>query len=127
VAPQRYSVAIVEDDPSMRRSLERLLNAHGFAAEVFSSAEAFLDCYPDNLLACVVLDIHLPGMSGLQLQTRLNVAGSILPVIVITGIDDEDVRAAAIHQGCTAYLRKPFPASLLIDAVNDALTDLQHE
>ena len=57
--PRGYSVAIVEDDPSMRRSSERLLNAHGFAAEVFCSAEAFLNRYSDNLLACVVLDIHL--------------------------------------------------------------------
>ena len=119
-----HTVAIVDDDPSMRRSILRLLKAHGFAAEAFPSAEAFLGRDPDSGVACVVLDIQLPGMSGLELRSRLTAAGSTLPIIFITGIDDDSVKTAAIQVGCAAYLRKPFPAGLLIDAVTNALAGL---
>ncbi len=119
-----YTVAVVEDDSSMRRSVLRLLNAHGFAVEEFPSAEAFLDRDPDSCVACLVLDIHLPGMSGLELRRRLTAAGSILPVIFVTAIDDDAVKMAAIELGCVAYLRKPFPADALIDAVGNALSGL---
>ena len=119
-----YTVAVVEDDSSMRRSVLRLLNAHGFAVEEFPSAEAFLGRDPDSRVACVVLDIHLPGMSGLELRRRLTAAGSILPVIFVTAIDDDAVKMAAIQLGCVAYLRKPFPADALIDPVRNALSGL---
>ena len=122
-----YTVAIVEDDPGMRRGVERLLNAHGFEAEVFPSAEAFLARDPDSRVACLVLDIHLPGMSGLELRRRLTAAGSTLPVIFITAIDHDAVETAAIQAGCAAYLHKPFAAELLITAVTNALTGLQAE
>ena len=118
------TVAVVDDDPSMRRGLERLLNAHGFAVEEFSSAEIFLARNPDSRVACVVLDIHLPGMSGLELRRRLTAAGSPLPVIFITEIDDDAVKIAVVQLGCVAFLRKPFPAELLIDAVTNALGHL---
>ena len=107
-----HTVAVVEDDSSMRKSVQRLLNAHGFAVEEFPSAEAFLGRDPDSRVACVVLDIHLPGMSGLELRRRLTAAGSTLPVIFITAIDDDAVKMAAVQLGCVAYLRKPFPADL---------------
>ena len=97
---QPYTVAVVDDDPSIGRSIQRLLKAHGFAAEVFPSAEAFLDRDPDSCVACLVLDIHLPGMSGLELRRRLTAAGSILPVIFVTAIDDDAVKMAAIQLGC---------------------------
>jgi FixJ family two-component response regulator len=124
VERQPYTVAVVDDDPSIGRSIQRLLKAHGFAAVVFPSAEAFLDRDPDSCVACLVLDIHLPGMSGLELRRRLTAAGSILPVIFVTAIDDDAVKMAAIQLGCVAYLRKPFPAEDLIDLVRKALSGL---
>ena len=114
-------VAVVEDDPSVRRSLLRLLNAHGFAVEEFPSAEAFLARAPDSQIACVVLDLHLPGMSGFELRAKLTVEGSTLPIIFITANHDEAAMRAAVELGCIAFLRKPFPAELLIEAVTKAL------
>ena len=121
------TVAVVEDDPGMRRCVERALNLHGFEAEIFPSAEAFLGRDPDSRVACLVLDIHLPGMSGLELRRRLTAAGSTLPVIFITAVDHDAVETAAIQAGCAAYLHKPFSAELLITAVTNALTGKQAE
>jgi FixJ family two-component response regulator len=122
--PNTVAVAVVEDDASMLRSIQRLLAAHGFAAEGFSSAEAFLCRDPDRPVACVVIDIHLPGISGLELRSRISTAGSTLPVIFITGIDNDVVKTAAIQMGCVAYLRKPFPTELLINALANAVRGL---
>ena len=117
------TVAVVDDDPSMRRSLVRLLNAYGFAVDDFPSAEAFLARDPDSPVACVVLDIHLPAMSGIELRARLTADGSTLPIIFITANDDEAVKSTAGELGCIAFLRKPFPAELLIEVVKKALVD----
>lgn len=117
-------VAIVEDDASMRRGVERLLGALGFGTEGYDSAEAFLGSLPTSKAECVVADIHLDGMSGIVLRRRLTAAGSTLPVIFITAIDQAGVKQEALESGCVAYLRKPFPAELLIRAINQALTPL---
>jgi FixJ family two-component response regulator len=114
-------VAVVEDDPSMRRSIERLLKAHGFGAHAYASAEEFLGGDGADEAFCLVLDIHLGGMSGIELSSRLTASGSALPVIFITAMDDEELETRAIETGCLAYLHKPFPAELLIGAVNKAL------
>ena len=116
-------IAVVEDDPSMRRSIERLLSVSGFTVEVFSSAEAFLERGHLDQLGCLVLDIHLPGMSGLELRSRLIETGSSLPTVFITALEDDNIEAAAARLGCVAYLRKPFPPDLLVSAVNKALSD----
>jgi FixJ family two-component response regulator len=116
-------VAVVEDDPSMLRSVERLLNAHGFATEGYSSAEAFLHRDTATRIGCIVLDIHLGGMSGIELRSRLKDAGSSLPVIFITAVDDKALELEGAQAGCVAYLHKPFPASSLIGAVSKALAD----
>jgi FixJ family two-component response regulator len=118
-------VAIVEDDSSVLRSVARLLNAYGFATEMFASAEAFLCRDVATEVSCVVLDIHLDGMSGIELRRRLQASGSCVPVIFMTGIDDRDLETRARRTGCVAYLHKPFPADLLIGAVNEALADPQ--
>ncbi|MFQ6162845.1 response regulator transcription factor [Sinorhizobium meliloti] len=115
------TVAVVEDDPSMRRSVERLLKVSGFATEGHSSAEAFLSRANVSQIGCVVLDIHLGGMSGIELWHRLKASGINLSVIFITGVDDEALELEAVEAGCVAYLHKPFPADLLIGAVNRAL------
>jgi FixJ family two-component response regulator len=114
------TIAVVDDDPSMLRGLVRLLAAHGFGTQSFASAEAFLDDAGATSAACLILDIHLGGMSGIELRRRLTASGSRLPVIFITAVDDEATRVEAMAAGCIAYLRKPFPSDQLIGAINKA-------
>jgi FixJ family two-component response regulator len=115
---RRKVVAVVDDDPAMLKAIERLLNAKGFDVEVFSSAEAFLDNAATSVAGCLVLDIHLDGMSGIELRRRLAASGSRLPVIFMTAVNEEATRKEAVAAGCIAYLRKPFPAHLLIEAID---------
>jgi FixJ family two-component response regulator len=112
------TIAVVEDDPSMLQGLNRLLLAHGFRVERFTSAESFLDDVGGCEAKCIVVDIHLGGISGIDLKRRLTSSGSDLPVIFMTAIDNEATRQEAFEVGCVAYLRKPFLAKLLIDAIN---------
>ena len=116
------TVAVVEDDPSMRRSIERLLNAHGHQTHGYASAETFLESDFAGAIGCLVLDIHLADMSGIQLRRWLRDFGSGLPVIFITAVDEEALEAEAREAGCVAYLHKPFAAEFLLSAVNEALS-----
>jgi FixJ family two-component response regulator len=116
------TVAIIDDNPSMLRSIRRLLNVAGFSVETFPSAEAFLEEGGCDRAACVVLDIHLPGMSGFELRRHLTAGGSGLPVIFVTAINDEELQDAATLLGCVAYLNKPFAPEALVAAVGEALT-----
>ncbi|WP_442583775.1 response regulator transcription factor [Mesorhizobium sp. ASY16-5R] len=106
----------------MRRSIERLLNAHGYQTQGYASAETFLAGGVTSKIGCLVLDIHLGDMSGILLRRRLSSAGSALPVIFITAVDDEAVEAEALEAGCLAYLHKPFAAKLLLSAVGQAMS-----
>jgi FixJ family two-component response regulator len=117
---RRKVVAVIDDDPTMLKAIERLLSAKGFDAEVFTSAEAFLEGATASKATCLVLDIHLGGISGIELRRRLTTSGSRLPVIFITALDDEATHKEAMEAGCVAYLRKPFPAHLLIGAIDKA-------
>jgi FixJ family two-component response regulator len=112
------TIAVVEDDPSMLRGLIRLLLAHGFGVERFTSAESFLDDIAGCEAKCALVDIHLGGMSGIDLKRRLTSSGSDMPVIFMSAIDSEATRQEAFEVGCVAYLKKPFLAELLIDAIN---------
>jgi len=114
-------VAIVEDDPSMRRSIERLLNANGIETKGYDSAEKFLASESARAVDCLVLDIHLGKMSGIQLRLRLRDIDAVLPVVFITAVDDEALEAEARDAGCVAYLHKPFAAKLLLKAIDEAL------
>ena len=114
-------VAVVDDDPSMLRATRDLLDAQGFAVAVFESAEDFLDRGAAAQADCLLLDIHLGGMSGIELRRRLKIAGSTLPVIFMTALDDEDTRAQAHKAGCIAFLRKPYSARNLIEAIEKAV------
>lgn len=114
-------VAVVEDDPSMRRSIERLLGAHGFETEAYASAESFLENYTPGSVGCLVLDIHLGGMSGIQLRRKMREAGVSLPVIFITAVDDDALQDEAIGTGCLAYLHKPFAAKHLLSALHQVM------
>ena len=113
----RKIIAVVEDDASMLKGVDRLLSVHGFGTELYDSAEAYLGGAAASGAACLVVDIHLGGMSGLDLSHRLTASGSKVPVIFMTAMDDEETRRTATRAGCIAYLRKPFPAHLLIDAI----------
>lgn len=115
------TIAVVDDNPSMLQGLSRLLSAYGFRVQTFASAELFLDGIEKCGADCLVLDVHLGGMSGIDLQRQLISKGRDLPVVVMTAIDNETTREAAFDAGCIAYLRKPFLAKLLIDAINSAV------
>ncbi|MGO6855380.1 response regulator transcription factor [Rhizobium beringeri] len=117
----RRTVAVVDDDASLRRSLGRLLNAYGFLAMEFAFAEAFLARDPKTAIDCLVLDIDLGGMSGIDLQRRLKAEGTTLPVIFITALETASVKAEAEKAGCVAYLQKQFSGAALIAAINKAL------
>jgi FixJ family two-component response regulator len=120
MSTRRKLVVVVDDDKTMLKSLERLLNASGFDTEVFCSAEAFLACRDAREAACLVLDIHLGGMSGIELRRRVAESGSPVPVVFMTAFDDESTHEEAIKAGCVACLHKPFPARLLIGAIENA-------
>jgi FixJ family two-component response regulator len=115
------TIAVVDDNPSMLQGLSRLLSAHGFRVRTFSSAESFLDDIARCDADCLLLDIHLGGISGIDLQRQLTSSGADLPVIFMTAIDNEATRQEAFDVGCVAYLKKPFLAKLLIDAINAAV------
>ncbi|MFF0946544.1 response regulator transcription factor [Rhizobium leguminosarum] len=117
----RRTVAVVDDDASLRRSLGRLLNAYGFQAEEYTSAEDFLARDPNTAIDCLVLDIDLGGMSGIDLQRRLKAEGTSLPVIFITALETASAKAEAEKVGCVAYLQKQFPGGALIAAINKAM------
>jgi FixJ family two-component response regulator len=112
------TIAVVDDDPSLLQGLNRLLSAHGFRVQTFASAELFLDDIAECQVHCLVLDIHLGGISGIELQRQLIESGRKLPVIFMTAIDNDATHQQVIDVGCIAYLRKPFLAKLLIDAIN---------
>jgi FixJ family two-component response regulator len=121
------TIAVVEDDPSVLRGIIRLLRAHGLNVLGFASAKAFLDDETAKESACLIIDIHLNGISGLDLHRQLMASGLCLPVIFITADNHETTRQEAIALGCVAYLRKPVAANLLIGAIHKALKSPQLE
>ena len=114
-------VSIVDDDESVRESLPDLIGEFGFAAQVFSSAEAFLESRYVDQTGRLILDVAMPGMSGLELQQVLERQGRDIPIVFITAHGNAASRARAISQGAAGYLLKPFSAADLLDALNGAL------
>ena len=117
---ERPLVSVVDDDESVRESLPDLLKEFGFAARAFSSGQAFLSSDSVDETRCLILDIAMPGMSGLDLQQELKRRGQSIPIIFITGQKDEDIRKQAAQQGAVKFLYKPFSDTALLDAVNAA-------
>ena len=118
---KQQRIAVVDDDRSLLAGLQDLLDAHGFATKGFASAEAFLDFYSAAIdIDCLLLDLHLGGMSGIELRRRLKASGSTIPVIFMTAHDNDAIRRQALEEGCIAYLRKPFPSRLLFEAIDKA-------
>jgi len=114
-------VAIVDDEESIRKALKRLLRAANLEAESFSSGAAFLDSLATRRPDCLILDLHMPGMTGLHVLERLKQSGTHLPTIVITAYDEPESRTRCLVAGAAAYLRKPLDSRLLLDAIADAV------
>jgi FixJ family two-component response regulator len=113
-------VIVVEDDASMSKAIERLLRAAGFQSVAFASAEELMQTEAADTAACLVLDIHLPGLSGLELGRLLAASARPKPLIFITGQDEPSLRDEAQHLGC-AYFRKPFEGKALLEAIRQAI------
>jgi FixJ family two-component response regulator len=114
-------VSIVDDDESVRESIESLIRSVGFSAQTFSSAEEFLQNGPIEKTACLILDVRMPGMSGLELQRHLTAADYQIPIVFITAHGDEETRARALKDGAVDFLSKPFSEEALLKAVQTAL------
>jgi FixJ family two-component response regulator len=113
-------VAIVDDDQSVRMALASLLRSAGFVVLLYASAEEFLGGRPVPSIACLILDSKMPGMDGLELQTRLREEGWLVPTIFLTAHGDDRGRAQALAGGAMAFLPKPFDADVLLRAVKSA-------
>src|SRR6266849_4165199 len=114
-------VAIVDDDDLMRSALQGMMKAVGWPAQAFASAEEFLNSGQQNQTACLIADIQMPGMSGLELQTQLNADRCRIPIIFITAHGDEKMRMQALRAGAVEFLAKPFDDEALLVSVRAAL------
>jgi len=114
-------VAIVDDDNSIRTAVQDLLEAVSLPVQGFASAEEFLSSGKQRVTACLIVDIRMPGMSGLELQEKLNAEGCRIPIIFITAHGDEKIRAQALRAGAVEFLTKPFDDEILIESVRAAL------
>jgi FixJ family two-component response regulator len=120
---EQLVIAIVDDQAALREATENLLKSAGLKAVSFASAEDFLQATPLDGAGCLILDVRLPGMSGLELQQRLAADGIHVPIVFITAQEDSDgqMRAQALRSGALAFLRKPFSDEDLLNAVRSAL------
>lgn len=117
------SVAIIDDDASANRALARLVRSAGFTSSSFYSAESFLADPSRSSFTCLLLDIQLTGMSGLDLQRLLQTEGTHPPIIFVTAHDDPTYRAEAVRRGCADFLRKTDPGALVIEALHRTTAD----
>jgi FixJ family two-component response regulator len=118
---QTKFVAVVDDDDLVRTAMQGLLKSVGLPARVYASGEAFLDSGHHREAACLIADIRMPGMSGLDLQARLNAEHCPIPTIFITAHGDEAMRLQAMRAGAVEFLPKPFDDELLLESVRAAL------
>ena len=114
-------ISVVDDDESVRESLSGLIRSVGFGAKVFASAEEFLTSNRLLDTDCLILDVRMPGMNGLELQRRLTASHMSIPVIFITAHGDEEARVRALNGGAVEYLLKPFSEEALLSAIDAAL------
>jgi FixJ family two-component response regulator len=119
--PSESCVFVVEDDPSMRNALKNLLRSVGLEAQLFASAQEFLDADRPDLPSCLILDVRLPGLSGLDLQRELSAANIHIPIIFITAHGDIPMSVRAMKAGAVEFLTKPFRDQDLLDAIHQSL------
>jgi two-component system response regulator FixJ len=115
------TIALIEDDEAVMDSLRLLLEGRGIAVRCFGSAEAFLTASSNESLACIVSDVRMPGLSGLDLQRKVKQQGSVVPVILITGHGDIGMAVAAMKEGAFDFIEKPYDAEQLIASIEKAL------
>lgn len=121
IQPRTRLVAIVDDDDSMRSALLGMLRVVGLPARAFSSAEEFLESGQQHAVACLIADIRMPGMSGLELQAKLNADRCRVPIIFLTAHGDEKMRMQALRAGAVEFMAKPFDDEALLESVRAAL------
>jgi FixJ family two-component response regulator len=114
-------ITIIDDDASVRVATNRLVRSLGYVTHAFASADEFLRSPQVNATSCVIADVHMPGMDGIELQSHLRAQGSRLPIIFITAFPDERIRARALEGGAVGLLAKPFDAATLIKCLDVAL------
>ena len=117
----RPLIAVVDDEEPIRRALCRLIRAAGFDVETFSCGVSFLASVEEQVPDCLVLDLHMPDMSGFDIQARTADLGHDVPIVIITGYDTPEARERVLAAGATAYLKKPVDADTLLDAIASAL------
>jgi len=114
-------ISVVDDDDSLRSSLGNLLRSVGFRVQEFASADAFLGGQDVRETACLILDVRMPGMNGLELQRHIAAATWRLPIVFITSHADDDARSSALAAGAVGFLYKPFREQAILDAIDAAL------
>ncbi len=117
----QQTVYVVEDDEAVRDSLELLLRSDGKPVKTYESATAFLKDYSDQMAGCIVLDIRMPGMDGMELQKKLNEKHSILPIIFVTGHGDVPMAVDAMKEGAVDFIQKPYREEALLEKIEAAL------
>jgi FixJ family two-component response regulator len=115
-------ISVVDDDESVRRATTLLIESFGFRAAAFESAETFLRSGHLDDTSCLILDVQMPGMNGLQLQSHLAAVGCGIPIIFITGYENKDSRRQAMRAGAAAFLGKPFSDEQLLQTIRSALS-----
>jgi FixJ family two-component response regulator len=114
-------ISIVDDDEGIRQALKSLIDSVGFRAEVFDSGEKFLDSPYLSQTDCLIADVRMPGMTGLELQDRLSAAGHGIPIVFISAHDDREARARGLRAGAIDFLQKPFSEDSLLGAISVCL------
>ena len=120
---REHCIAVVDDDQSVRDAVTNLFRSMGFPAVAFASAEEFLNSGSLDTTSCIVLDVQMPGMGGLSLQSHLAATGRQIPIVFVTGYPDAGVRDKAMSLGAVCFLTKPFNEDDLVDGLRSALTD----
>jgi FixJ family two-component response regulator len=114
-------ISIIDDDASVREATQRFLRALGYVAHAFASANEFLRSSQVTDNSCLIIDIKMPGMSGVELQRQLQIQGCQVPIIFITSVDDENIRTQALNAGAVCFLTKPFEIRTLIKHLEETL------
>jgi FixJ family two-component response regulator len=121
MATEKPLIAVVDDDPSIVKSLARLLGSSGYAVKTYGSPLKFLESFPTEPPQCLVLDVHMPEMTGFELQDQLATQGTCVPAIFMTAHDTPQTRARARRAGCFGLLLKPFDSDALLCAIQEAV------
>jgi FixJ family two-component response regulator len=121
MADSQQTVYVVEDDEAVRDSLELLLKSDGKPVKTYDNANAFLKDYAESMAGCIVLDIRMPGMDGMELQKKLNEKHSILPIIFVTGHGDVPMAVDAMKEGAIDFIQKPYREEALLEKIDAAL------